>query len=628
MAHNTVGDFNIERFKTVTSISNQYDRQLARLKEQNKQVDCIESAVSGAMANLKNGKSNQSFVIYGEPQSGKTEMMICLTAKLLDSGTKFIIHLMNDSVDLLNQNLIRFQTSGLAPTAKSYKDILDPSIDVRKGKYVIFSKKNGGDLQKLINKIGSLKGVTVIDDEADYASPNSKINYDEKTKINALIEKIIGSDGDYIGVTATPARLDLNNTFSNDSGSWVDFPTHDHYTGQDEFFPIDTPKKSSDLPFILTMLPDQGDDPKYARTALFSFLVNVAHLNRMGVGPEEHYSMLVHTSGKKVDHKSDWGIIDATMAVLVSREGRNFDRFVREIWDIARVRYPDADPNQVTDYVVLNSERHRIVVLNSDKDFTTSGSSATSPAALFTIIIGGNIVSRGVTFENLLSMFFTRDVKHKIQQDTYIQRARMFGARGGYLSSFELTIPSKLYGDWHRCFVFHKLALDAIRNGNGSLVWLSDTRIAVAASASIDRATVDLNKGEMSFCLFGFDESLDQTADDTSLSMEQRILRLKSQLSAEAFPDYLLRYIKRTSTDVSSVAVLHPSSSIENYTDVENGTDKSLIVRKKGFFGRPQMQSGKYPNAIHHLKIFRNSEGKARLFYKREGSIQFIQNIK
>mgnify|MGYP003625929644 FL=1 len=106
MAHNTVGDFNIERFKTVTSISNQYDRQLARLKEQNKQVDCIESAVSGAMANLKNGKSNQSFVIYGEPQSGKTEMMICLTAKLLDSGTKFIIHLMNDSVDLLNQNLI------------------------------------------------------------------------------------------------------------------------------------------------------------------------------------------------------------------------------------------------------------------------------------------------------------------------------------------------------------------------------------------------------------------------------------------------------------------------------------------------------------------------------------------
>ena len=61
----------------------------------------------------------------------------------------------------------------------------------------------------------------------------------------------------------------------------------------------------------------------------------------------------------------------------------------------------------------------------------------------------GNIVSRGVTFPNLLSMFFTRDVKHRLQQDTYIQRARMFGARGKYLKHFELTIPSQLYTDWH-----------------------------------------------------------------------------------------------------------------------------------------------------------------------------------
>src|SRR3546814_19609708 len=60
-------------------------------------------------------------------------------------------------------------------------------------------------------------------------------------------------------------------------------------------------------------------------------------------------------------------------------------------------------------------------------------------------------------------MFFTRDVKHKIQQDTYIQRARMFGNRGDYLRFFELTIPEALYLDWHRCFVFHRLALAAIK---------------------------------------------------------------------------------------------------------------------------------------------------------------------
>jgi DNA replication protein DnaC len=43
-------------------------------------------------------------VIYGEPQSGKTEMMICLTAKLLDDSRKFILHLLNDSVDSTLEN--------------------------------------------------------------------------------------------------------------------------------------------------------------------------------------------------------------------------------------------------------------------------------------------------------------------------------------------------------------------------------------------------------------------------------------------------------------------------------------------------------------------------------------------
>src|SRR4029078_11818349 len=105
----------------------------------------------------------------------------------------------------------------------------------------------------------------------------------------------------------------------------------------------------------------------------------------------------------------------------------------------------------------------------------------------FTVIIGGNIVSRGVTFPNLLSMYFTRTVKTKLQQDTYIQRARMFGARGAYLKHFELTIPRDLYSDWHRCFVFHRLALKTIENEKISPVWIGDTRISIAASSSIDR---------------------------------------------------------------------------------------------------------------------------------------------
>ena len=68
----------------------------------------IRETVENSFNNLKKGKS-KSFVIYGEPQSGKTSMMIALTAKLLDEGYKLIIHLVQDNLFLESQNLSRFE---------------------------------------------------------------------------------------------------------------------------------------------------------------------------------------------------------------------------------------------------------------------------------------------------------------------------------------------------------------------------------------------------------------------------------------------------------------------------------------------------------------------------------------
>src|SRR6185295_206268 len=106
----------VAALRQIASTRNRYATQLSRLKKAGKQTTCIETAVSSACETL--AARTRSFVIYGEPQSGKTEMMICLTAKLLDSGRKFVLHLLNDSVDLLGQNLGRFQESGLAPAAQ------------------------------------------------------------------------------------------------------------------------------------------------------------------------------------------------------------------------------------------------------------------------------------------------------------------------------------------------------------------------------------------------------------------------------------------------------------------------------------------------------------------------------
>ena len=115
--------FDITRFKNIEQKSDRYEQQISRIKGDGKDTSCIEKTVEEAEKNLS--QNVNSFIIYGDPQSGKTEMMIALTAKLLDKGNKIIVILLNDNVGLLEQNLRRFSKSGLDPDPKNYKEILD-----------------------------------------------------------------------------------------------------------------------------------------------------------------------------------------------------------------------------------------------------------------------------------------------------------------------------------------------------------------------------------------------------------------------------------------------------------------------------------------------------------------------
>ncbi len=142
-------------------------------------------------------------MIYGEPQSGKTEMMIALNARLLDEGCDVVINLLTDSVDLLTQSLNRFRQAGLKSISEAVFRITHRrSGPQRQAVGDFLKRKNARDLEKLTETLRFMKRLVIIDDEADYASPNSKINQNEKTKINHLIHNLIGKRGRYIGVTA------------------------------------------------------------------------------------------------------------------------------------------------------------------------------------------------------------------------------------------------------------------------------------------------------------------------------------------------------------------------------------------------------------------------------------------
>ncbi|MDZ4687594.1 MAG: hypothetical protein SH850_21185 [Planctomycetaceae bacterium] len=180
-------------------LANQYAGQLARIKQEDNTTDMIEEAVKGVLDNLPKAKGN-SLVIYGDPQSGKTELMICLTARLLDAGHHSIIHLVTDSVDLLTQNLDRFKLAGLAPAPRNATDVAATPVTTGHNA-LLFCKKNAKDLAKAITAIANVRPVIVIDDEADYATPNAKVNQAEQTKINKLVSDLLGTDGVYNGDT-------------------------------------------------------------------------------------------------------------------------------------------------------------------------------------------------------------------------------------------------------------------------------------------------------------------------------------------------------------------------------------------------------------------------------------------
>lgn len=609
--------FDINEFNGEITKSARFDWQMSRLRDDKKYTKSIEKAVEGAIGNIHN-KLSRSFVVYGEPQSGKTEMMICLTARLLDEGHKIIIVLLNDSVQLLNQNLDRFRRSTIDPAPINFSEIIDPNIVIGNSEWIIFAKKNSRDLEKLINKIGKYNKKVIIDDEADYATPNAKINKGEQTEINKKVGILLGNDGIYIGVTATPARLDLNNTFENHNEKWIDFPPHPEYTGQDDFFPT-TLERLHEIKYGLNLLPDTDDSPKYLKRALLSFFVNVAYLNSKVNNREKNYCMLVHTSGKKVDHSEDYKQIIKVINTLKNHSDKNFEHFVKEMWDIAQERYV-GNEDLIVHYVLDQISRSDVVVLNSDRIIDDTRR-ATSPSTPFTITIGGNIVSRGVTFENLLSMFFTRDVKHKIQQDTYIQRARMFGSRNSYLSYFELTIPEKLYLDWQKCFIFHRLSLSAIKAGKGSPVWLEDRRISSVASASIDKTTVDMKNGEMSFGMFNYCSEIDAIIKDSDMLSTQKLKEISEVIGSDGIHPYLIDFIEAFPINGKDSVAIHNTRSVDTGSDYHD-----TLKRLRGVFGGEDIKN--FPSAIHHILIIKNTRNEARVVYKYIGNIRMIRKLK
>ena len=494
----------LDRLETKSHIS-AFDDRLNYLSTRNRDVSIISDGVRQVIENISSG--TRSLVVYGEPQSGKTEFMIALVCKLLDEGKKTIFVIMNDNTDLEDQNFDRFlQATQINPspmTAPQFVNLLDgdKKTDLPR---VIFCRKNGRNLEKLITEARFLKDRVVLDDEADYASPDTNINKDEydPSKINELVEKLGDlsetGTGVYIGVTATPGRLDLNGTFANDARKWVFLGSHAAYKGRAFFFPISEEQKRESN-YILTTLPEQGDDPRFLKEAFLRFLVRTAVVNLRDnkANSPEAYSMLIHTEGTVAAHEEDQKQIQSFLSVLQNRTGNKIEKYLEYMDSVAIeeiVRHElNFTSDNVLNFILKFIGKSSVLIVNHKKENKNNVRAACQPKNVFTVAIGGNIVSRGLTFDNLISFFFSRSVKSKFQQNTYIQRARMFGTRP-YSEFMELCVPEELFGNWADCFFDHELSLSSARAGD--YVHISSGRTSPADSASIDKSSTLNYKSE------------------------------------------------------------------------------------------------------------------------------------
>ena len=402
---------------------------------------------------------------------------------------------------------------------------------------------------------------------------------------------------------------------------WVDFEPHPEYVGQEFFFPDDDNYQYN----LHTFSADVGDEKAEIRNAILHFLCGVAYLHELE--KEENFTMLVHTSGKREEHAEDVELIQATLAILSTPQARGFEPLRKKLFRVAESFLP-SDPERLGEFVLRNINRNVVVEINSSKPKAGKVAEIAKPTSLFSFGVGGNIISRGVTFENLLSMYFTRTVKGKFSQDTYIQRARMFGTRRDYKEHFQLWIPDTLMGNWSKCFAFHKLALEALRSGAGAPVWLADHKTTPTAASSIDKSSVDFEGGEMSFSLFDFEEpAMSALFTRYGKSDKEMLQVLQERFCEQEFPSYVARYLEQeVSSEARRISFHRPSgfgTAASRYTEEE----KNSIRRTKGIFATNEYRRSELPDARHHLKIFHNGRGRARMFYKiNGGAIRFLQN--
>lgn len=372
------------------------------------------------------------------------------------------------------------------------RSIARTELEDRKQKTIIVCKKEKANVSRLKELFATdpllcKQRVLFCDDEADFASraylkKQGKLDLLEIGKtIDDTLAIITNAGGYYrfLQVTATPYSLFLQPDGTvklrddNEATCWLPrytglVPIHDKYVGGKHYFELSEDEDS--MFSYLTYLVDEdilgiaryGNefvtghgihsarlDPLSQAVLTYIFATAIRMVQQEEVGEDYRSSCLIHTEIKQVSHQVQKEIVELIINELKEAivDNGNQDAHVQELeeeaynslWEshklgvlegLISVKWPSYAQviNKVRD--ILSRSDFKISIVNSGVDVSAmlneKGQLRLEQGLNF--FIGGGILDRGITIDNMLCFFYGRNPK-KIQMDTALQHHRMYGAR-------------------------------------------------------------------------------------------------------------------------------------------------------------------------------------------------------
>lgn len=470
-------------------------------------ADSVRKTVDGFMEKLSQTepKIAQNVLLLGNVQSGKTAQVLGVLSALADDGDhKVFLYLTTDSVDLQDQTVKRAKANLKNFIVLSEAD--DRSfMEVMKAEnpILVVIKKNARVLRRWRNLFASqssLKGypLVIVDDEADAASLNTnadKHNKDAST-INKLLNDIKNSccQSLFIQLTATPQSLLLQHEASDWQPEFIHFfEAGEKYIGGNFVF-SDPP--SYIVRFIDSELDDMKDESgeiaEGAKQALLSFLITCAEF---ALCDKTNCNFALHPSYKIQDHQAFSKKIQAFLNDLVQAVNNGEDlagSFKESYLDLQKTKPDIHHFDEIYEKLTALLENKQIstLVINSqtEADFDLEKG--------FNIIIGGNVIGRGLTIPKLQTVYYSRTAK-KPNADTFWQHSRIFGYDRDK-SLLRLYIPSDVYHFFVQLNQANNLIIEQAKNSDGNIQVIypksiNPTRKNVLKSDSINQMVGGVN---------------------------------------------------------------------------------------------------------------------------------------